>query len=336
MSAFLLALWISGASAESPVPTASPLAEWVATRPAPAPVPGEAEGYAFTGDFFARLAERAAAKPSVVRVESIGKSAKGAPIWAFHVQRPGVEPRRKVLVFAGIHALEWISTEVAVDLLEDLIDAPPPDVAVTVIPVLNPDGRDRVEQDLLRGENTYRRGNGANVDLNRDFAVNTEVRAVWSALIPGYYAHSATPLSQPESRALDGLLARERYDRSASLHAFGGYIYFPWAGRFERPEHWREHVALGRRMEAAQGAGAYRTRQLSRWGFFFRAQGAEVDHVYGEHGTLSYLIELTRSGFDLRRPKHSFDTYFRWYNPANVDRHRKKGVAAVRALVFAP
>ncbi|MEZ4317397.1 MAG: M14 family metallopeptidase [Myxococcota bacterium] len=326
MLAFLLSLWISGPA------QAADLAQWASTRPNPAPVPEVAEGYRFTGDLFAHLARRAAERPGVVTVESIGESVRGEPIWAFHVQRPGPEAPQKALVFAGIHALEWISTEVAVDLLDELIEAPPDGVRVTVIPLLNPDGRDRVEQDLMSGENRYRRGNGANIDLNRDFAVNTEVRAVWSALIPGYYSHSAVPLSQPESRALDRLLAREGYDRSASLHAFGGYIYTPWAGRFARPEAWAEHVELGRRMERAQGAHAYRTRQLARWGFFFRAQGAEVDHVYGTYGTLSYLIELTRSGVDLRRPFHSWKTYFRWYNPTNVARHRKKGLAAVRVL----
>ena len=52
-------------------------------------------------------------------------------------------------------------------------------------------------------------------------------------------------------------------------------------------------LALGRAMEAAQGPRAYKTRQLSRWGFFFRAHGTEIDHLYAEYGTLSYLIELT-------------------------------------------
>jgi hypothetical protein len=331
MLPLLVAWWISGLALGG-----DSLESWASTLPDPRPVPEEATGYRFTGDFFVDLAERVAERPSVVTVENLGSSARGQPIWAFHVQRAGTTPRRKVLVFAGIHALEWISTEVAVELLNELIDVPPPDVRVTVIPLLNPDGRTRVEGDLLDGINQYRRGNGANVDLNRDFASNTESRAVWRHVIPGYYAHSRTPLSQPESQALDRLLDRERYDRSASLHAFGGYLYFPWAGRFERPEHWAEHVALGRKMEAAQGPHAYRTRQLARWGFFFRAQGAEVDHIYERYGTLSYLIELTRSGADLRRPRHSLNTYFRWYNPKNVERHRKKGLAAVRALVHEP
>lgn len=271
--------------------------------------------------------------PASVQVETIGRSHGGLPVLAYHVE-PRNEPVRRVLIVAGIHALEWISTEVALDLLDELVRVQPYDVAVTVIPVLNPDGRARVEADLEAGRNSYRRANGKGVDLNRDFAVNTEARAVWKAVIPGYYAHSETPLSQPESQALDGLLARGDYDRFASLHAFGGYFYFPWSGRFERPEAWGEHVRVGRLMERSQGAHAYRTRQLSRWGFFFRAQGSEIDHAYGRYGALSYLIELTRSGFDPLHPRRSLKTYFRWYNPKRVARHRRKGMAALRALVF--
>jgi len=327
MVLFLLSLCISGPA------WATDLGTWAETRENPDPVPTEAAGYRFTGDFFGQLATLAEARPGVVEVERIGITVRGEPIWAFHVQRPGPTPPHKVLVFAGIHALEWISTEVALALLTELIEAPPPGVRVTVIPLLNPDGRDKVQADLLAGRNLYRRGNGRNIDLNRDFAVNTEARAIWKAVIPGYYSHSDTPLSQPESKALDALLDRERYDRAASLHSFGGYLYFPWSGRFERPERWAEHVAIGRAMERAQGPGAYRTRQLARWGFFFRAQGTELDHIYGRYGTDAFLIELTRSGFDPLHPRHSLNTYFRWYNPARVDRHRDRGLRAVHSLV---
>jgi len=298
------------------------------------PVPQISEGYRFTGAFFSTLADEAARKPAAVQIEEIGESVGHRPIWAFHVAEPGVEVRQKVLIFAGIHALEWISTEVAVDALRELIRHPPRGVRVTVIPLLNPDGRAKVEGDLIEGRNTYRRGNGPEVDLNRNFAHNREAKAIWRHIIPGYYRSAGdAALDQPETAALDRLLQREMYDRSASLHAFGGYLYYPWSGRWERPADYRNFVAIGRQMEAAQGAFAYRTRQLARWGFFFRAHGSEIDHIYGEYGTLAYLMEITRSGADLRRPRQSLKVYFRWYNPEQSVAHRARGVAAIRALI---
>lgn len=290
-----------------------------------------ASDYRFTHDVFQEIAAAMEGRP--VDVEKIGTTHQGRPIWAFHV-RSDAPVERKVLVFSGIHALEWISVEVATELLVESLQIPPAGVDLTVIPLLNPDGRAKVEADLAAGETIYRRGNARNVDLNRDFATHRDARAVWRHILPGYYASSPsqTGFSEPESRALDALAAREQYDRAASLHAFGGFFYHPWSGRWARTDDHAEFVRLGRLMEDAQGAHAYKTRQLSRWGFFFRAQGTELDHLYAAHGTLTFLIELTRSGIRPLRPR-TWRTYFRWYNPDNPRRHRDLGLQAVRALV---
>lgn len=303
---------------------------WTQTLPE-APEAAVSADYRFTSEIFAEVAALLPDHP--VDVEKIGSSTEGRPIWAFHL-RPDGDAERKVLVFGGIHALEWIGVEVAADLLLESIQSPPEGVALTVIPVLNPDGRARVERDLVEGETRYRRGNARNVDLNRDFEVHREARAGWRHILPGYYSTSPAEegLSQPESLALDALAERERYDRAASLHAFGGFFYFPWSGRWERPEDLEEFMRLGRLMEEAQGGHAYKTRQLARWGFFFRAQGTELDHLYGRYGTKTFLIELTRSGIRPLKPK-TWKTYFRWYNPEDADKHRGLGLQAVRALV---
>jgi len=290
-------------------------------------------GYRFYAQLFTEVAA-ALPEPGVnVEVERIGSSVLGRPIWAFHVDGSGPITRR-VLVFGGIHAMEWIATEVAHELLLDLLDGGAPEgVRVTIIPLLNPDGRSRVEEDLHGDEQRYRRGNARNVDLNRDFAVNREPRAAWRRVIGGYYATSAAPLSQPESRALDALAARERYHRAASLHSFGGFFYAPWAGRFHRPppadraEFW----ALGRAMEVAWGTRAYRTRQLGRWAFFFRAHGSEIDHLYGRYGTRAFLIEVTRSGIRPLSPK-TWRWGFETYNPSGARRYRKHRDRTVRSL----
>ena len=310
---------------------------WAVRRAPPSEHPEVAEGYRFTGEFFPPLGELVQERRGVVEPELIGLSAGNRAVWAFHVSEPGVPVEQKVLVFAGIHALEWISTEVALDLLHELIDVPPRGVRVTVIPLLNPDGRAHVEDDLVHGVNRYRRSNSNGVDLNRDFAHNREVKAIWSKVIPAYYDPSPGALSQPETQALNEIMRREHYDCAASLHSFGGYFYYPWSGLYERPpvDDRRRMVVLGRAMEKAQGAFAYRTRQLGRWGFFFRAHGSEIDHMYGEYGTMSFLVEMTRSGI---RPfvRDDWHNYFRRYNPVDPTGHKKRGVAAMRVLVHGP
>ena len=312
----------------------SELSVWASRQPNP-PVPPVAESYEFTGAFFSSLAAAAAERPGVVQVEKIGESVAGRPIWAFHVGEPGWPVEHRVLIFAGIHALEWIGTETAVAYLHELIARPVRRTRVTVIPLLNPDGRAKVEADLMVGNNTYRRGNHRNVDLNRDFAVNRDAVAIWKAIIPGYYSTSPEALSQPESRALDAIAARGNYDRAASLHAFGGFFYYPWSGRFAPPADRERFVRLGRAMEQAQGKNAYHTLQLGHWAFFFRAQGSEIDHLYGKYGIQAYLIELSRSGLRPLHPK-TWRTHFRWYNPERSERHRELGVRAIRELVRHP
>ena len=196
---------------------------------------------------------------------------------------------------------------------------------------LNPDGRAKVEADLLAGRNAYRRGNEENVDLNRDFAVNREARAIWRHVIPKRYATSPAPLSQPESRALDALTAAERFDVAVSLHAFGGFLYYPWAGLWERPDDWAEFQRLGLVMQSGMGAHAYKPRQLARWGFFFRGHGMELDHLYGTYGTKTFLVEVTRSGLSPFRPQE-WGNHFRLYNPVDPAPHRKQGLGMLRAL----
>ena len=288
--------------------------------------------YRFQAEVYAELAPYVRDRPGVMQVERTGTTVENRPIWAFHITHPTTPPDHTVLVSASIHALEWVGAEVATELAVRLAESPVPGVRVTIVPLLNVDGRARVEADLRAGENRYRRSNANGVDLNRDFAVNREAKAIWRHIIPRRYTTSPSPLSQPESRAIDALANRERFDVAVSLHAFGGYIYYPWAGLWERPPDHQRFVELGHVMQSGQGARAYRVQQLSHWAFFFRGHGMELDHLYETYGTHAFLIELTRSGLSLRHPSDR-KVDFRWYNPRDPQPDTDRGVGALIALV---
>ena len=338
MALFALALWALWALCAQAAPAGLPspgldraahLDAWRATASPPAPHPEPA--YRFLADLPGELAPLFEQYPGRISVEEIGRTVQGEPIWAFHVRDPATPPTQRLLVTAQIHALEWITTEVAVAFLVEMVRHPPPGVAITVIPVLNVDGRHKVERDLVAGDDVYRRGNAPNIDLNRDFAVNREARAVWRHVIPRRYTTSPAPLSQPESRALDRLAAREGFDVAISLHAWGGYFYYPWAGRWERPPDRAAFEALGRVMQGGQPSRAYRVQQLGRWAFFFRGHGMEIDHLYATYGTHAFLVELTRGGRSLWRPR-TWRPRFRIYNPEDPAPAVARGVGALRAL----
>lgn len=299
---------------------------YLANQPATAPHP-EPE-YHYTQEVYQELAPYLRERPDQVQAEQIGLSHEGRPLWAFHVHDPGRASVGSLLVFANIHAMEWVPTEIALAWLKESIENPRP-IDLTVIPILNPDGRSRVEEDLRAGRNRYRRGNAVPVDLNRDFTVNRQSQALWRGLLPGYYRTSPGPLSQPESQALDRLAARDHYDAAVSLHSFGGFLYYPWTGRMKHAPDWRTFHTLGLTMQAAMGVHAYTPKQLSHWAFFFRALGTEIDHLYGRYGTLAFLVETTRSGIET--PADA-GTYFRWYNPRKPLFHVQQGLRILRTL----
>jgi hypothetical protein len=227
---------------------------WVASRPEPAAFEAPADGYRPADLLFGQIQRAMAQHPGVVTAEAIGHSVSGRPIWAFHVVDPGTPVDRSLVVIANLHALEWIGAEVATALLLEAAALPPPGVALTVVPIANPDGRARAEGDVWAGKNLYRRGNDRGADLNRDWAVHHDAVAVWRHLLPERFAATERPLSQPETRALDSLFARARYDYAVSLHAFGGFFYHPWSGAWERPADWAAFVREGRAMEGTPTA----------------------------------------------------------------------------------
>ena len=316
-------------SLRSPAPDRARFLRLVARNP---PDPHPEPAYRFQAELYAQLAQLVEERPGVVQVERIGSTVERRPIWAFHITDPQTAPTTTVLVSASIHSLEWMGAEVATDFARTLTHAPAPGVRVTIVPILNVDGRARVEADLRAGENRYRRTNANGVDLNRDFASNREARAIWRHILPRRYTTSPAPLSQPESQAIDRLAQREAFDVAVSLHAWGGYLYYPWAGRWERPEDRSRFETLGRVMQSGQGARAYRVQQLGRWAFFFRGHGMELDHLYEQYGTHAFLMELTRSGLSLRHPADR-KVNFRWYNPRDPGPDTDRGVGALLALV---
>jgi hypothetical protein len=309
---------------------------WVSRQEAPEPHPERAEGYLFEAQVMQRMGRLMEEWPGLVQSQCIGRTVRRHPIWSFHIENPTRPNPYTVLIFAQLHALEWLGTEVVVQLAESLAASAPSGVKVVLVPIVNPDGRARVEKDLLNERvGVYRRANANGVDLNRDWGVNREITSIWSKLpfTKRYYYYSESPLSQPESQALDALAGKIEPDAVVSLHAFGGYVYYPWGGLRERTPDHREINRLARVMSNAQSKGGYITVQLGKWAIWFKAHGVEIDHFYGQHGAASFIIELSHSGINLL----DWDTvrdFFRWYNPRDPAPHVKDGHDAVRALIY--
>lgn len=298
----------------------------------PASHPERAAGWDFASELWIRLDTVVDENPGHIEPFLVGRSVERRPIWGFRVADPTIPVERELLVIAQLHSLEWIGAEVAVAYLEEIAPTPPAGVAVTVIPIVNPDGRWRSEEDLLNEQvDTYRRANARGVDLNRDWAVNRESDVIWSRLpfSRKYYYTSPAPLSQPETQGVDAWARSTPPDAFVSLHAFGGYVEVPWGGIYEPTPDDARLKAMAVEMAEAMPNRPYRVIQINHFVRWFRALGCEADHFYEVYGADSFLIELTRSG--IRGPA-TWKDYFRWYNPVDKTPHVDDGVAALMSL----
>ncbi|HWM86620.1 MAG TPA: M14 family metallopeptidase [Kofleriaceae bacterium] len=241
-------------------------------------------------------------------------SHSGQPIWAIDVM-PAVTPVATTLVVAGLHAMEHVGVATAVALIERAAapDSPWVNHRLVVVPMANPDGFLAVEAGLARGERRFRRTNAAGVDLNRNFAVGWDDRYYLNRLLRRIFSPGTGPLSEPEARAIDELLASVRPTYAVSLHAFGEWIFVPYAGSRRPPAHLALMETIARGMAMAQPERRYRVLQLARRSRLFQARGAEIDHFYERYGALSFLIEIG-AGPRLRAPSTWFHPYA-WFTP---------------------
>jgi protein MpaA len=127
--------------------------------------------------------------------EVIGHSVQGRAIRLVRVGDPAAP--RKVLVVGCIHGTE----RAGLPILRALRAAePPPGVQLLLLDELNPDGCARNV-----------RGNAHGVDLNRNFP--------WSwRRLRGVYESGPRPSSEPETRAAEALILRERPNVSIWYH----------------------------------------------------------------------------------------------------------------------
>jgi hypothetical protein len=265
-------------------------------------------------------------------VETYGRSTGGEPLWALSF---GEARRGRVLYLANLHAQELVGTEAALAtarLVAERRRAGDPaldGVEVTCVPTANPDGYRRVLADLAAGASRFRRKNLRGVDLNRNFAVGFDRRAPLARLLPWVYAPGPSPLSEAETAALDRLFAR-RFDRALSFHSFGGWIFWPWAGRRAPTPDDGRFAALAASMRARMRR-PYRAVQLGRWARWFTAHGAEIDHLYDRYGTLAFLVEVSRGGRRFAEPGTWLDV-FAWFNPRDPSADVADAAAAALAL----
>ncbi len=165
-------------------------------------------------------------------VENIGQSAGGKVITAYHFGEGDTE----VLFIGGIHGgYSWNTALLGYELVEWFTknaDKVPDNVRVTVIPVLNPDGLEKVTgklglftaSDVNKTESVRVAGrfNDNNVDLNRNF--NCEWQAVGKWQNKDVSGGTAA-FSEPEAQAIQSYVGANKPAAVVTWYSAAGGVY---------------------------------------------------------------------------------------------------------------
>lgn len=260
------------------------------------------------------LAKRAGVEP-----ETLGVSTGGRPIRA--VKLPcEKEPEAAVLLCGNIHGVELIASHCALAFLEALLEGRFPEVRtrldVFVLPCINPDGYARTWQQAGVGELKELRANGNGVDLNRNFPKPKEEKAPidfgGSDDPDNAFYRGTHPFSEPETAAVERLLAREKLLASVSLHSFMGTVIPPRVLT-------KEHFAGYKRLAAAFARGQRRRRYRRLASRLFDVFTGEMeDHQHHVHGTWAVCVEIFPVLASFRQHLKAPSLFWR-FNPRDPD-----------------
>jgi carboxypeptidase T len=250
-----------------------------------------------------RLAEQ---HSEIAELHEIGRSVEDRPIWALRLgERRGSTV--KMLFLGCHHAREWISVEVPYLLAEYLVTNAATNPVrqwfhqgeIWVAPMINPDGHEYSRtQDRLWRKNRRRNPDGSiGVDLNRNYGymwgildINTSSHVPQDETYVGPRA-----FSEPETRAVRDLVARELFTGVLTYHSYSQLILFPWGYTSEPimdPTDRREIEDLAIEMQKlihnVHGT-MYTAEQASK---LYPTAGDLTDWTYGEYDIPSFTIEL--------------------------------------------
>ncbi|MEU4574543.1 MULTISPECIES: M14 family zinc carboxypeptidase [Nonomuraea] len=264
--------------------------------------------YSEPGGIADQLRAIADANKDVVKLQSIGKTVRGQDILAAKVSTmarllpDGIKPAS--LFSATQHAREWIATEVDMRLLKhvvahkgelrDLLNR----TELWFVPVANPDGYDftftegnRLWRKNLRdvnGDGQITLGDG--VDPNRNFPTNFHYDEEGSSSIPSSETYrGAGPASEPETRAMDGLMRRVRFETQLNYHSFGPLLLYPSGFQIAT------ETADNPIYEALTGTDdrpAVPGFDPDLGAELYTTNGDTNDHAHRQYGTLSWTPEL--------------------------------------------
>jgi carboxypeptidase T len=254
------------------------------------------------------LRQLAESQPEIADLREIGRSLEDRPIWALRIgERRATE--HKLLFMGCHHAREWVSVEVPYLLAEHLVknagQAPVRDWLqrgeIWVAPMVNPDGHEysRTRDRLWRKNRRHNADGSIGVDPNRNYGYmwgtrNDDI----SSQVPSDDTYvGPRAFSEPETRAVRNLVARELFSGVLTYHSYSQLILYPWGYTEQAVPDASDRATMTKLAERMQQlmrnvhGSTYRPLQSSQL-YGIPVVGDTTDWTYGEYAIPSFTIEL--------------------------------------------
>ena len=245
--------------------------------------------------------------PNLAKVHDLGLTLEGRHVYALKVSaRVDVDEAEAQVLFLGCHhAREWISVEVPLLFARYALERYASDAEmrrlldhseVWIVPLVNPDGLEYTIS-TYRYWRKNRRDNGDGsfgIDINRNYDYAWGIDNAGSSPDPSsdvYRGPSAA--SEPETQAVQGLIASRHFQALISYHSYAQDILFPWGyTTTPAPDAARLRdlaAAMSARIQAVNG----RTYAYGEAGStLYLTNGDITDWAYGRFRVMAFTIEL--------------------------------------------
>lgn len=258
-----------------------------------------------------QLQELARQYPQLVQLEDVGDTWEKTQGQADHdiwmvtlTQKENRAPKPVTLFTGGVHARELAPVELLMKLIHWLTSQYGKDTYITkllnthevvIVPMVNVDGRVRVEQgNAWQRKNTH----GTGVDLNRNFDNHWNYQGLnvpdsWKRGLsdPRSEIYSGTgPASEPETQVVQQIMALKKPAVFADIHAYGELMLWPFGYSDQEVPHTPIFRQIYNETVKALGYQGGTSTQI-----LYPTTATTRDYAYAKHRALSMTLEVGQS-----------------------------------------
>lgn len=273
-------------------------------------VPSCFEDYAAT---LAHLQTSVNKYPSLATLQDVGdawektQGRASRDLWAVKITSPQTASPKPQVLFVGLHhAREVATSQSLLRLMDYLLGWYGQDQTVStlldtreiwIIPMLNPDGREKVNQGYSWRKNTNNT-NGCTsqgsfgTDLNRNYSKAWGQSGASSSPCGETY-RGPSSFSEPESQASRDFFNQHNFGVVLSIHSYSEVILYPWGYTTAASPHDAQFRALGQKLSdlTKTSPSDYVYSYGPAGSTLYLVSGGEVDFFY-DQGATSFVFEI--------------------------------------------